>query len=83
MDSLTTTEAAAFLARERGIIVKADTVKHWCQRGLLEGATYGVVKGADNKPRAQWRIPRDSLLTLTPPQRGWRTGRKRKPISDA
>lgn len=60
---LTTVEAAALLA-ERGVVVKADTVKHWCQQGKFPGAK------APANQRGVWLIPREDLDNFQPPKIG-------------
>ncbi|GAB4192855.1 MAG: hypothetical protein OHK0022_07280 [Roseiflexaceae bacterium] len=61
---LTTAQAAEILAH-RGHIVKADTVKHWCQRGLFPGA-----ERIGNTRRGLWRIPQVDIDAFTPPRLG-------------
>lgn len=66
---LTTIEAAALLT-ERGYTdraggpVKPDTVKHWCQRGLIPGA----VNERRGPGRGFWLIPREAIDGFRPPR---------------
>jgi excisionase family DNA binding protein len=60
---LTTTEAAALL-QERGIMIKADTIKHWIGRGLLKAHRIG------SGQRSYWLIRREDLEAFTPPKNG-------------
>lgn len=61
---LTTTEAAALLT-ERGITVKADTIKHWCQQGKFPNA-----RRIGGPRRGSWLIPQSDLDAFTPPTMG-------------
>lgn len=65
-DLLTTTKAALFLKEQRGIIVKADTVKHWCLQGRFPNAE----RCTDGGGRGYWLISEDDLLTFAPPVTG-------------
>lgn len=61
---LTTTEAAALLA-ERGIMVKVDTIKHWCQQGKFPNA-----RRIGGPRRGTWLIPQGDLEAFIPPTMG-------------
>jgi len=61
---LTTTEAAALLS-ERGIVVKTDTIKHWCQQGRFPNA-----RRIGSERRGSWLIPQGDLDAFMPPTMG-------------
>ena len=65
---LTPTEAAALL-QGRGVVVKADTIKHWCQQGLFPNARR--TPGG----RGIWLIPEGDLTDFQSPIMGRPKGR--------
>ncbi len=70
MDTVTTKEALNIL-RARGLKVPYPTIALWVREGRFAGAELDE----DNPRGAVWYIPRKSVESFTPPERG----RKPKP----